>query len=68
MKRGNATLETNCKAAFDYCDPNLVVIAHLRLGIPEIMAKLMSNHLNLTKFNVRTEGLTSETLYGGPGL
>ena len=28
----------------------------------------MSNHLNLTKFNVRSEGRTSETLYGGPGL
>ena len=63
-----ATLETDCKAAFDCCDPNLVVIAHLRLGIPEILAKLMSNHLNLTKFNVRSEGRTSETLYGGPGL
>eukprot|EP00816_Leptocylindrus_hargravesii_P004785 CAMPEP_0196825282 /NCGR_PEP_ID=MMETSP1362-20130617/92957_1 /TAXON_ID=163516 /ORGANISM="Leptocylindrus danicus, Strain CCMP1856" /LENGTH=66 /DNA_ID=CAMNT_0042205671 /DNA_START=775 /DNA_END=975 /DNA_ORIENTATION=- len=60
-------MENNCKAAFDYCDPNLVVISHLRLGVPEILAKLMANHLTLTKFNVRTGGTTSSAKYGGPG-
>ena len=63
-----ATLETDCRAAFDCCDPNLVVIAHLRLGVPEVLAKFMSNHLTLTRFNVRAGGSTSTTTYGGPGL
>lgn len=60
-------METDCRAAFDCCDPNLLVIAHLRLGVPEVLAKLMGNHLSLTRFNVRAGGLTSTSTYGGPG-
>ena len=44
------------------------MIAHLRLGVPEVLAKFMSNHLTLTRFNVRAGGSTSTTTYGGPGL
>mmetsp|Transcript_19218 Transcript_19218/g.29700 ORF Transcript_19218/g.29700 Transcript_19218/m.29700 type:complete len:109 (-) Transcript_19218:1400-1726(-) len=60
-------METDCKAAFNCCDLNLVVISHLCLGVPEILAKLMANHLTLTNFNVRTGGTTLTAKYGGPG-
>ena len=62
-----ATLETDCKSAFYCCDPNLTMIAHLQLGVPEILSKLMSEHLHCTTFNIRAGRITLTTHYGGPG-
>ena len=61
------TLETECKSAFDCCDPNLTVIAHLRLGVPKTHSRLMSEHIHCTTFNDRAGGMTSANQYGGPG-
>ena len=57
-----ATLETDCKSAFNCCDPNLTVIAHLRLGVPEILSNFMLGHLHCTTFNIRAGGMTLTTL------
>ena len=60
-----ATLDTDCKSAFDCCIPELISIKMLAMGVPKKRVKFLYHHLTQVTFNVPAGGFKSKERYGG---
>ena len=64
-RTGFALVETDCKAAFDYCIPKIVKMSWLAKGVPPKTTKFIYNHQTQTRYDVTAGGLVSTHTYGG---
>ena len=64
---GFALVETDCKAAFDCCIPEIVKMSWLANGVPPDTAEFIYNHQTQTRYDVTAGGLTSTHTYSGEG-
>ena len=64
-RTGFALVETDCKAAFDCCIPEIVKMSWLAKGVPAPVAEFIYNHQTQTKYDVTAGGLVSSRTYGG---
>mmetsp|Transcript_19971 Transcript_19971/g.30637 ORF Transcript_19971/g.30637 Transcript_19971/m.30637 type:complete len:205 (-) Transcript_19971:286-900(-) len=64
-RTGFALVETDCKAAFDCCIPEIVKMSWLSKRVPPHTAEFISNHQTQTTYNVTAGGLVSSCSYGG---
>ena len=60
-----AISDTDCKAAFNCCIPEIIQLGPLLKGMLDNIATFLHNHLTKTEFNVTAGGFTSENQYGG---
>ena len=64
-RTGFALVETDCKAAFDCCIPEIVKLSWLSKGVPPVTAEFIYNHQTKTTYDVTAGGLVSSRSYGG---
>mmetsp|Transcript_19961 Transcript_19961/g.30616 ORF Transcript_19961/g.30616 Transcript_19961/m.30616 type:complete len:202 (+) Transcript_19961:728-1333(+) len=62
---GFVLVETDCKAAFDCCIPEIVKMSWLAKWVPPKTAKFVYNHQTQTTYDVTAGGLVSTRTYGG---
>ena len=55
-----ATVDTDCKSAFDCCIPELIKIKMLAMGVPERPVRFLYNHLTQVTFDVLVGGFKSK--------
>ena len=55
-----ATVDTDCKPAFDCCIPELIKINMLAMGVPERPVRFLYNHLTQVTFDVLVGGFKSK--------
>ncbi len=60
-----ATVDTDCKSAFDCCVTELIKIKMLAMGVPEKPVRFLYNHLTQMTFDVLAGGFRSKERYGG---
>ena len=60
-----ATLDTDCKSAFDCCIPELIRIKMLAMEVSEKPVKFLYNHQTQETFDVLAGGFKSKERYGG---
>eukprot|EP00814_Leptocylindrus_danicus_P018105 CAMPEP_0116011616 /NCGR_PEP_ID=MMETSP0321-20121206/4666_1 /TAXON_ID=163516 /ORGANISM="Leptocylindrus danicus var. danicus, Strain B650" /LENGTH=163 /DNA_ID=CAMNT_0003480867 /DNA_START=608 /DNA_END=1099 /DNA_ORIENTATION=+ len=62
---GFALVETDCRAAFDSCIPEIVKMSWLAKGVPVTAAEFIYNHQTQTKYDFTVGGIVSTQTYGG---